>query len=689
MKNSSGRTISGALLAAFAVISAGSTAQARPTVWAIDDGEKVKEDAPSSGGVASGNENPVWSPGQPIRLFAMRNETISFQIVVAADDAPLAAVTVDLESLTKGDASIANAKDAIDPTSFVGRPIERFVEHVFDIPRASGGKTPGESLGWEPGSGPAPNAWTGRVPDALIPVEVAPAWSPYPMAIAAKKNGVVWIDVTIDKTQPPGLYKGDVIVKSGGASPTAIATLAVELDVIDAVLPDRPLRTMLYFHASELEKRMGPEAGTAAKKHFFRLLHRHRIAPLHGAWTPSDVAQALDALDGSLYTTKNGYAGPAEGMGDGVLAIGTYGTLGDPDEKKLANVESIASALAEKDLLASTDAFVYAMDEDCQSPFAAKWRKLLTGSKSAPAKKLRVGWTCSEAASTQPVDIAIQHAAFDAAETARARRMGKEVWSYNGHLPQTGSFLTDLPATSPRVNGWLGAMLDIGRWYYWESTFWFDWNKGGKGAYDPFVTAETFHNNDGDWAMGDGVLVYPGKQVEPFASHSIGIDGVIASIRLKNWRRGIEDAGYYQLARAAAPEKAEAIAKALLPRVMSDAKKGAPPSWPENGKPFFDARKSLAALVPKGTNGGAGLGAKPGEVGSVTTLPASERGCGCRGCNQSGAALVVGLAVLFVRRTRGSRDSRVSRPSRISRAARRGAIAGARTSSTCVPPTRK
>lgn len=621
-----------------------------PTVWAIDDGEKIKKDTPATTPLARGEGNPVWSPGQPIRLFAARNETVALQIVVATDEAPLTTVTVDLDVLASEGAKIANAPDATDPTRYVGRPIERFVEHFFDVPRASGGKVAGESLGWAPGSGPAPGKWTGKVPDALVPVEVAPPWAPYPMAIGPHANGVVWIDLTIGKSQPAGLYKGTVVVKSGLV---VLASLPVELDVADVTLPDRPVRTMLFYEKDTLERKMGKDAAAAAEKHLFLLYHRHRLAPMHGAMTPADVASKLDVLDGSFYVAKNGYEGPGEGIGDGVLSLGTYGNLGDPDERKLETVESIADALDRKGLVATTDTFVYATDEDCQSPRGAKWKSLLAGSARPSAKKVRVAWTCSEDASKQVVDIPIQAAAFDVAQTANARAMGKEVWAYNGHMPQTGTVLTDAPAISMRVNGWLQAVFDIGRWFMWETTFWYDGNKGGHGPYDPFVTGETFHNADGDWSMGDGVFVYPGKQVDMSGAHSIGMDGVLASIRLKNWRRGIEDAGYYQLAHAADAKSAEAIAKRLLPVVNSDAKNGQPPSWGEAGKPFFDARKALLALVPKGTNGGAGLGAKPGaSAPAASTLPASERGCGCRGCNQSGATLLVVSVVWLVRRRR-------------------------------------
>jgi hypothetical protein len=249
---------------------------------------------------------------------------------------------------------------------------------------------------------------------------------------------------------------------------------------------------------------------------------------------------------------------------------------------------------------------------------------------------------------------------YDPAVAAAARALGKEVWVYNGMRPFDGTFLTDSEAVSLRVNGWLSAMFDISRWFYWETTFWYDDNRGGHGPYDPFVTAETFHNADGDYSMGDGLLVYPGKQVDMFTSHSIGMDGVVASIRLKNWRRGIEDAGYYQLAYAADPKRAEAIARTLLPSVLSAAKDGQPPSWSDASRPYFDARKALLALVPKGTNGGPGLGAKPRAPGP--SMDAKTSGGGCRGCAQigadgarcEGAGVIAVVCALLVRRKRRS-----------------------------------
>ena len=646
-------------------------AMGAPVVWALDDGEKIKQDA-APAALASGTGNPVWSPGQPVRLFALKNETVAFQIVVAADGARLDGVTVDLDSLATATTKIANAPGATDPTRYVGRPIERFVEHFFDVSRPSGGKVAGESLGWAPGSGPSVAKWTGKIPDALIPVEVAPSWSPYPMAIAAHTNGIVWIDVTVSKSQPPGLYKGPLVVKAGGV---VLASLPVELEVVDVTLPDRPVRTMLYYARSAIDRRMGGGGlaegarSDAAEQHLFRLFHRHRLSPMHSAMTADEVARRIDVLDGSFYTAKSGYEGPLEGVGDGVLSLGTYGGLGAPDASKLARVEAIADLLAQKSLFATTDTFVYAIDEDCSSPYGATWKSLIAGSSNANVKKVRVAWTCSEDATKQPVDIPIQAGAFDAKKTAQARAQGKEVWAYNGHMPQTGSILTDTPAVSLRVNGWLSGMFDIGRWFMWETTFWYDDNRGGHGPYDPFVTAETFHNADGDYSMGDGVLVYPGKQVDMFTSHSVGMDGVVASIRLKNWRRGIEDAGYFQLAHAADPKRAEAIARALLPGVLSAAKDGQAPSWSDASRPYFDARKALLALVPRGTSGGPGVGAKPGAAGPSMDRDAKATRSGCRGCSQAGAGRASGgwsFAVFLAVLLRRKRREEVAQPNAVS-----------------------
>ena len=673
------KAILGTLLGAAMALTVG-LASAAPNVWVIDDGEKIKRDATSLP-LATGAGNPVWSPGKPIALFGLRNETVAFQVVVGADTTALDGVTVELDALTgPSGATIKNDAGATDPTKFVGRNIERFVENFFDIKRASGGSNPLESLGWVSGSGPAPGTYLGFEPDALIPIEVAPTWAPYPMKIAANQNGIVWIDVSIGKAQPIGKYTGIVVVKSSSAT---LATIPLELEVASPVLPDRPIETMLYYDRSELDRRIG--GGDAAELHLWQLLHRHRLTAMHGAMKASDLdARLTSALDGSAYTNAKGYDGPGVSLGDGLLSLGTYGGYGAPSTSTLADVAGVADAMASKGLLSTTDVFVYAIDEDCSSPYGKSWMDLRNGSSDANVKKVRIGWTCSTDVTVQPVDLVIQFSAdFNPAKTATARAAGKKVWVYNGARPQTGSFLTDDDAISLRANGWISAMNDTGRWFYWETTFWYDDNRGGKGAYDPFTTPETFHNTSGDYCEGDGVLVYPGKQIDVFTDHSVGLNGVIASIRLKNFRRGAEDAGYLQLARAVDAAKTDAIAKGLIPKALAGS--SGKPSWASAGKPWFDARKALYDLLPKDAppppgdsgvidggptsdSGGpivddsgspiSGDSSPIGDDGGLTNGDSGggSSGCGCRASSSDSpqGALVVafGIAMLVVRRKR-------------------------------------
>jgi hypothetical protein len=565
-----------------AAITLGTTAPARAvTVWAIDDGERIGRTAVGLP-FAAGTDNPVWRPGQPIRLFGLRDEVVSFQVVVGADEAPIEGVTVELGPLSgpRGASIVA----------------ERFVEHFFEIERPSSWRGTDHTLAWASGSGPAHGRFTGLVPDALIPVERAPPWSPWPMRVAPRENGLVWIDLTVPPDQAPGLYRGSVVTRAGAR---VLATLPLELEVRPATLPARPVATMLYYWRGDLERRVGD--GDAAERQLWTLLHRHRLAALHAVASAADVRAHLPALDGSLYTPAAGYVGPAEGLGDGIVVIGMYGSLGAPTPAARATVDEIADELAAHGLFEKADVVLYAEDENCRSPLGAAWRAAIAGARDANARRVRVAWTCNEDPVGQPVDVPIVGAdAYDPARAAAARAAGKETWIYNGFRPSTGVMMTDTEAVSLRTWGWIADMAGVTRWFLWQTTAWYDGNRGGHGPFDPFVTAETYHNRDGDALVGDGVLLYPGRQVDLFGEHSTGIVGVLPSIRLKNLRRGIEDAGYLQLARGAHAAEADAVARALLPRVLAEAAPGSPPVWSERGARFYEARRALAGLILEG-----------------------------------------------------------------------------------------
>src|ERR1700722_9883552 len=246
-------------------------AAASPSVWIVDDGEKIRRDALSSP-FDTGEQNPIWRPGQRAHLTAMRNETVALQVVVEADDATLEGVTVDLTGLESPDGT--KLGDKREYGRAIDTPIERFIEHFVEVRRASRSQRRGESRGWEVGSGPPDGEWVGLVPDALIPVDLAPSWDPYPLTIEPRSNGIVWIDLNVSHDQVTGLYGGEVVVRAAGRD---LARLPIELEVEDATLPDRTVATALSYDHEELEERVGPRA----ERQLWQLLHAHRTAPMN------------------------------------------------------------------------------------------------------------------------------------------------------------------------------------------------------------------------------------------------------------------------------------------------------------------------------------------------------------------------------------------------------------------------
>lgn len=552
------------------------------SVWVVDDSVRIgKRDGARP--ILAGTANPVWSPGKPVSLFGLPGETIAIQVGVTAGPTALSEVSVDLDELS-GPTTIVNA--GVSPWQW----IERFVVYDLDIARRSGGKTAGESLGWYKGAQPPDAGNRGSVPDPLIPVKYAPQWADYPMSVEPGEHRIVWIDITLADDLPAGTYIGEIVVATADDE---LARHRVELLIGGAKLPYAAAATMLYHDPDMLRGRLGHDL---ADRQYLQLIHRHHITPWSNIASIADVTARRLQLTGELFSAKYRYSGPGAGVGQSVIALGTYGSLGEPGPGPLAAVRKIVAALSTGGFLAR-DVFIYAIDEQCDSDRAPRWRELLDGTNDAELRGLMVGHTCSDPPAEQPVDLAIVFSSeYDPTLRAEAEARGKRVWVYNGMLPRVGSFLTDGDPLSMRANPWLQMLYGIERWFYWESVFWGDGNNGGHGPYDPWTTAETFHNQHGDHCNGDGVLVYPGDQ-PGFEGKSLGFVGVVPSFRLKQWRRGIQDAGYLQLARAVDRDRSDAIARELIGEGFSDVDTKGEPTWPRDGAKWTEARRALFDLI--------------------------------------------------------------------------------------------
>jgi hypothetical protein len=535
----------------------------------LDDGEKITRDARRPLG-----DGP-WPAGR-IDLFALGGESLALQVVVEAGRAAVEGVRVLVEPFLAPDGA------RLPVTT------ELFVERFIDVLRPTGNDSDGSSLAFSSKSAPSPPL-LGPIADPLVPEALETARA------APHERAAIWIDLTVPSAARAGSYRATVLVRDAKGE---LAARPIELRVIGDELPFAAAPAFVYYDTGELARRMGD---VRAELQLRQLFHAHHLAAVHELATereadPRAVATDRAALTGTAFTAAGGYEGPGEGIGEGVLALGTYGSLGAPTRTARDVAANLAHALFGDRGPEGTAAFVYAVDESCASDWPARWSDLLRD--YAPLRGFRVGATCGDEPSAQAADLVLQTARdFDPARAHRAEHDGKWVWAYNGIRPWAGPLVLDVPATDLRANAWIAMRYGVRRWFYWEATFWFDDNGGGRGGetgFDPFVVAETFHDADGDHSNGDGLLVYPGEQ-RARGMVDYGVSRLFPSIRLKNLRRGIEDAGYVALARAVDRDRTDAVVARVIPRALAWA--GERPSWPQDARSWLGARRELVDIL--------------------------------------------------------------------------------------------
>jgi hypothetical protein len=203
-------------------------------------------------------------------------------------------------------------------------------------------------------------------------------------------------------------------------------------------------------------------------------------------------------------------------------------------------------------------------------------------------------------------------------DVTKVCQFGQKQWIYNGYRPVTGTFVMDDVGVSPRVNPWIQYKHGIPRWYFWSGNYWSDW-QGGRGRLDPFVTAENFRNAYGEWGVGDGTLFYPGEQPAEFAANNYNFEGGFPSIRLKNWRRGIQDYAYLALAKNVNNTQANQIVQTMVPTSINNANQNQNVTWNERGDAWASARKQLGDLIA--------ASCATGGPGTPTAAPENTSSC--------------------------------------------------------------
>ena len=629
-------------------------------VWANDGGDKVTRDELRASTNPGSVLNSVWD-GTTVTLFGARNEVVAFNLILEAPTTSASNVTLTFNTLMGPGSTISAAPASGDGVfNWVNRPIELFYVRYLEIKGLSTDlfftgfnyderHVPQRFRRPWTGPGDGTGTWQDRpdhnkfYPDIAVPLELVSSFE-----IAAGQNQSIWVDIYIPKTAPPGIYRGTFTIQENGSTTHEVP---VELAVRGFTLPDQPhAQTMLFVGYEDLNARYldeeYPEEGTAndnaarlIRDRHFQLAHRHRISLIDGSdrsvaadndgnLLDRPHAQWLPRLDGSLFTVANGYEGPGVGIGNNIYSIGTYGSWDWQGEGEAAMRSHSDGWVTWFEANApETEYFLYLIDESDDYPQIQEWAQWIDDNPG-PGQRLPSMATMSiptAVTNTPALDVPTSwfnvgptHA-WQQAVDSYTNNPDKHVFFYNSNRPASGSFATEDDGVALRELAWGQYKKGIDRWFYWESTYYNNF-QGNTGQTNVFQTAHTFGDFDGvdaslgetggNYLNGDGVLFYPGTDVR-FPGDSYGVQGPFASLRLKHWRRGIQDVEYLAMAAAIDPARVQAIMDAIVPSILWDLGVEDPSdptwvltdiSWPTDPDVWEAARAELADIIDVSTS---------------------------------------------------------------------------------------
>ncbi len=511
-------------------------------------------------------EDSTLPSGTSQAISAARNEFASAQVVVHAQGAPLAGVSVvQATPFTKpGGATLPSSAVTV------------YREDYYTVTTPSDGE-PGHSN---------PCSVNCRWPDALIPT-VDPihnqARNAWPADIPAGENRVAWLDVLVPAAQPAGTYTATFEAQQGGNS---IGAVTVDLTVVDWTMPTTSsLEGTFALDWHNVCRTWGgngndcsnvPGGLWAMYGQIVRMMLDNRISvsgPAAGAPTPANTAlfdqHALPYIAGT---------GPTRLPGAKLSTV----LLNRWEDWAMAHWR--AKAVAE----GFDDRITFYCDEVAQNP--ATWNNIC----NTPFTLAQTNWNAGNALPDEPLPSAIIGTWQDM-QFARGQNYpisGDPLQTviplvtrvHTGPSPDSGElnwwgpypgqtffgnqrslydgFLAERPGHNrlwlytscmtegcgdaydghPRYSGWPSYAIDQqageARAMAWQG---FNHRASGEYYYEISKRMDTaFTNQYEDGGQGDGTLIYPGK------TSRIGgaTDTVLESIRLKQIREGREDYEY-------------------------------------------------------------------------------------------------------------------------------------------------
>jgi hypothetical protein len=501
------------------------------------------------------HEKPFGAPAAEIA--AARNEVESFQVVVAAPKGNLRVTQAEISDLV-GDGGAKIARENVKLYR------EEYVRVRMSTSRAE----------LPPGLYPDPlvpviNPVTGQPIEPLN--QHRERWGEslvmrgndmyaLPFEVFQGQNQPLWVDVHVPKNAPAGVYRGTfrVVAREGKAE------IPVSLTVWDFTLPDGPTHRNHFGTFSSIARYFNVKRDSdrfrEIEARYCQAMAEHRLNPP----LPEHLLPKVNA-DGSLTIVPERHAALEKFINelhvtDFEIPRAPFATL--PGSTARPDYKDIAPAQREKaqryyrayyDYVKQNGwdkrAYIYLLDEPNLRENYEQVLVLgqLVHEASPELKCLVVEQTYLQDPSWPDMDPAIDiwcplWGFIDRDSTREKIAHGDEVWSYTALVQRTPPYHPqyqqlkdkdppywhiDRPLVVYRIPTWVNRQYGITGLLYWSTV---------TAVIDPWFNPAFAHPRHFN---GGGHLFYPGVPC--------GIDGPVASIRLKNLRDGMEDYEYFAL----------------------------------------------------------------------------------------------------------------------------------------------
>lgn len=603
--------------------------------WANEGGDKVTKDELRATANPIAVQNSVWD-GDKIKIFGAKNEVVNFDLIIESPHEENSQLNVVFDDLNGPNGSQISANPWHDIELFYVRYLEIKGKSAFIGASYDQRHLPAKMRTLhDPNTGSPTGTWSDRpnhnklYPEIAVPLALEANFS-----IPSNENQSIWADIYIPKNSAAGTYEGNLQIQQGN---NTLKAIPVELEVYDFTLPDEPnSKVMLSLGYGDINERyMGerwPNSSSALaeiqsiRDEYFKLAHRHRISLIDTDVAPNEdrpADQWMSRLSGELFTETHNYRGPGMGVGNNVFAIGHYGSWGWKDGGKEA-MQQHANAWETwfQQNYPNVEHFLYLIDESSNYAQIEEWAQWIEQTDGPGKNLMSLATTWVQTAREKMPSLDIPTSGMYVGKTQETEdavnyyrnRGDKRIYFYNGGRPGQGSFMTEDDGVALRELAWGQYKKGIDRWFYWESTYYNNY-QAGLGETNVFKQAHTFGGHDrfderdgetgANYSNGDGVLFYPGTD-KVFPQESYNVREPIASLRLKYWRRGIQDVDYLTLAKAKNPQKVQEIVQRIVPKVLWEygvADVNDPTwihteiSWSDDPDVWEQARKELADII--------------------------------------------------------------------------------------------